>query len=93
MFGRKEYGTSTRVFSDEGSVMLGRKEYCTFGTKSLYTRNRFCEEFSGCFSVPGCSTQRPDSVEVSEDPFKVSSSVPGCSVLLRAPHTHRLGEG
>ena len=85
MFGSKEYGTSTREFSDEGSVMLGRKEY--------YTKNSFCEEFSGCFSVPGCSTQRPDSVEVSEDPFKVSSSVPGCSVLLCAPHTHRLGEG
>ena len=43
--------------------------------------------------VPGRSTQTQDSVEVSEDPFQVSSSVPGCSVLLRAPHTHRLGEG
>ena len=47
---------------------------------------------STTLSVPGRSTQRPDSVEVSEDPFQVSSSVPGCSVLLRAPHTHRLGE-
>ena len=48
---------------------------------------------STTLSVPGRSTQRPDSVKVSEDPFQVSSSVPGCSVLLRAPHTHRLGEG
>jgi len=51
VFERKEYGISTREFSDEGSVMLGRKEYYTFGTESLYTRNRFCEEFSGYFPI------------------------------------------
>ena len=43
MFERKEYGISTREFSDE--------EYYTFGTESLYTRNRFCEEFSGYFPI------------------------------------------
>ena len=51
VLGRREYGISTREFSDERSVVLGRKEYYTFGTESLYTRNRFCEEFSGYFPI------------------------------------------
>ena len=43
VFKRKEYGFSSREFSAE--------EYYTFGTESLYTRNRFCEEFSGYFPI------------------------------------------
>ena len=54
--------TSAREFSNEIVVFKCKEHgfsswdfsagvYYTFGTESLYTRNRFCEEFSGYFSI------------------------------------------